>query len=137
MQYQGLGDPLGGTLSLGNPISGVEPSIIHSRIGGNVSTLTGNLAARNGALKGSSYVNQVSAFNCGQVSEVSSQGEASRPTFAPKIDSSRLPTLGGLPGSGQDMAKQKTAMRVTGHSLGVTTSSPQASNAAWPSESGG
>ena len=92
---------------MGNAISGVEPSIIHSRIGGNVGSLNTHIATRNQRQTAPGYLSQVSGLHIGQVSEVSSQGEASRPTFAPKIDSSRLPTLGGLSAAGVDVAKQK------------------------------
>jgi len=130
MQYHGLGDPLGGTLSLGSAAGGIEPGVMQSRVGGNAGSATTHALARNSALRGTGHHNrpftlsQVSALTCGQVSEVSSQGEASRPNFAPKIDSSRLPIMGGGQAPGQDPAKHKPAMRVTGHSLGVIAPGP-------------
>ena len=43
MQYHGLGNHLGETLTLSSIMSGVEPSIIHSRIGDNVDNMHNNV----------------------------------------------------------------------------------------------
>lgn len=57
-----------------------EPQVLHSRVGQKKSG-----RSRRQAQNQQMTLSNVSALTCGQVSEVSSQGEASAPNFAPKI----------------------------------------------------